>query len=122
VYRRKLSESGVLAWHLSNRYLDLEPVLANFIQETGAAGLIRTNISPMPELGSSANAYPTIWAAIAAKASDLGELRNDSRWRPLRTREGVGVWTDDFSNIFSVFIWSVPRSPIEENGTKSVMR
>jgi hypothetical protein len=29
----------------------------------------------------------------------------------LRTRSGVALWTDDFSNIFSVFLWSVPRMP-----------
>jgi hypothetical protein len=27
----------------------------------------------------------------------------------LRIREAVALWTDDFSNIFSVFLWSFPR-------------
>jgi hypothetical protein len=108
VYRSKLSDSGVLAWHLSNRYLDLEPVLGRLIRETGIAGLIRVNIDRTPELESKG--FPTVWAALAANPSKLGALRDDSRWRPLGVRPGVGLWTDDYSNIFSVFIWSVPHS------------
>jgi hypothetical protein len=108
VYRRKLSDSGILAWHLSNRYLDLEPVLGRLIRESGMTGLIRTNIYRIPEL--EAKAYPTIWAALASRPSDLMPLGNDVRWRALRVRPGVRLWTDDFSNIFSVFIWSVPHS------------
>lgn len=115
VYRSKLSETGIIAWHLSNRYLDLEPVLARFIRKAGVAGLIRTDIDRTPELES--NGYPTVWAAITSEPSQLGALRNDTRWRSLRIREGVGLWTDDFSNIFSVFIWSVPRmAPVKSGG------
>jgi hypothetical protein len=117
VYRRKLSPTGILAWHLSNRYLDLEPVLGNLLRRADVAGLIRVNIDRTPEL--EANGYPTIWAAVASAPQHLGALRTDSRWRPLRTRESVGVWTDDFSNIFSVFIWSVPRSEPDKAGEKA---
>jgi hypothetical protein len=107
VYRSKLSETGVMAWHLSNRYLDLEPVLARLIQVTGIAGLIRTSTDRALELETEG--FPSIWATTTSTSSQLGGLRNDTRWRPLRTREHVALWTDDFSNIFDVFIWSVPR-------------
>jgi hypothetical protein len=45
---------------------------------------------------------PSIWAAVAERASTLGGLQNDQRWRPLQTRGDVALWTDNFSNIFSV--------------------
>ena len=117
VYRSKLSPTGIIAWHLSNRYLDLEPVLGNLLRKAGVAGLIRVNVDRTPELETSG--YPTIWAAVASAPLHLGALRNDSRWRPLRTRESVGVWTDDFSNIFRVFIWSVPRMEPDKPGEKA---
>jgi hypothetical protein len=116
VYRRKLSDNGVIAWHLSNRYLNLEPVLARLIRDTGVAGLIRTNVNRTAELESSG--YPTIWAALATAPSELGALQKDPRWRALRIQDGVRLWTDDFSNIFSVFIWSVPSmKPAKHGGT-----
>jgi hypothetical protein len=116
VYRSKLSEKGVLAFHLSNRYLDLEPVLGRLIRATGVAGLIRANTDRTPELESSGD--PSIWVAIASDPSHLGALRNNTGWRSLRIRENVALWTDDFSNIFSVFIWSVPRLPQAKAGGK----
>jgi hypothetical protein len=117
VYRSKLSPTGILAWHLSNRYLDLEPVLGNLLRRAGVAGLIRVNVGRAPV--QETNGYPTIWAAVASAPEHLGTLRNDSRWRTLRTRESVGVWTDDFSNIFRVFIWSVPRMESDKAGEKA---
>jgi spermidine synthase len=107
VYRSKLSGKGVLVFNLSNRYLDLEPVVGRLIQAAGIVGLIRENTARTPELESSGD--PSIWAAIASDSSSLGALEHDTRWRPLRIREGVALWTDDFSNIFSVFLWSIPR-------------
>jgi hypothetical protein len=104
VYRSKLSERGVLILHLSNRYLDLEPVVGRLIEAAGIAGLIRANTARTRELLESGG-DPSIWAAVASRASLLGALRDDKRWRPLRVREKVALWTDDFSNIFSVFRW-----------------
>jgi len=104
VYRSKLSENGVLVFHLSNRYLDLEPVLGRLVQTAGIAGLIRENTGRTRELLESGG-DPSIWAAVASRASLLGTLEGDKRWRPLRVREGITLWTDDFSNVFSVFRW-----------------
>jgi hypothetical protein len=117
VYRSKLSDRGLIVWHLSNRYLDLEPVLGRLIRETGLAGRIRVNVNP--KIAQELNAFPSVWAAIAADPSHLGELRTDARWRPIGIRNGVRLWTDDFSNIFSVFIWSVPRMERMKNGGKA---
>ncbi len=104
VYRSKLSEKGVLVLHLSNRYLDLEPVLGRLVQAAGIAGLIRENTGRTRELLESGG-DPSIWAAVASRVSLLGTLEGDKRWRPLRVREGITLWTDDFSNVFSVFRW-----------------
>jgi hypothetical protein len=104
IYRSKLSEKGVLVLHLSNRYLDLEPVLGRLVRVAGIAGLIRANMARTRELLESGG-DTSIWAAVASHVSFLSSLQNDERWRPLRIREGVALWTDDFSNIFSVFRW-----------------
>jgi spermidine synthase len=40
LYRRKLAPDGIVAFHISNRYLDLEPVLANLAKHEGMVALI----------------------------------------------------------------------------------
>jgi hypothetical protein len=110
VYQNKLTDDGVLVFHLSNRYLDLEPVLGRLVEDAGAAGLIRVNTARNKELLDS-DGDPSIWAAVAPRASSLAQLRHDKRWQPLRGQSGVGLWTDDFTNIFRVF----RRPGIQEN-------
>ncbi len=50
MYRSKLSEGGVLLFHLSNRYLDLEPVLGRLARAANLSGLIREDTRPRPNL------------------------------------------------------------------------
>jgi hypothetical protein len=102
VYGSKLADHGVIVFHLSNRYLDLEPVLGRLIEDAGAAGLIRVNTARSKELLGS-DGDPSIWAAVAPRSSSLLPLQRDTLWRPLRSRADLRLWTDDFTNIWSVF-------------------
>jgi hypothetical protein len=102
MYLSKLSENGVLLFHLSNRYLELEPVLAQMIRSTGVVGLIRVNTG-LPAKVVNSGADPSILAVVARRSSSLSGLQGLRGWRPLRLQKGVGLWTDDFSNIFTVF-------------------
>lgn len=103
-YASKLSADGLLLFHISNRYLDLEPVLANVASAAGLAGRVqRFSVEP----GSRAKyRASSTWVAIAREAGDLALLDGDERWKPLVPDPDVGTWTDDFSNILEVLdIW-----------------
>jgi hypothetical protein len=102
IYLSKLSERGLLVFHLSNRYLDLEPVVARLVQAAGLTGLIRVN-TQVTKQESQCGADGSIWAATAVRDWDLAPLRGGNQWRPVRTREDVALWTDNFSNVFKVF-------------------
>lgn len=103
LYRRKLAPDGVLALHLTNRYLDLDGVLANVAVDGGLTGLIqREHLDTMrPRPGK----FPSTWIVLARDAEQLAALASDPRWRPLPVKPGQGVWTDDFTNILSVLRW-----------------
>lgn len=49
LYKGKLREHGLLVFHISNRYLDLEVVLANLIADAGMVGLIRRDMNANQE-------------------------------------------------------------------------
>ena len=44
LYQRKLAPGGVLAFHISNLYLDLKPALGNLSADAGLAGLWRDDL------------------------------------------------------------------------------
>ena len=107
LYLSKLSESGVLVFHISNRYLDLKPVLGHLTQDLGLAGLVQDDME-LSEIEKKARKSPSTWALMARRSSDLSRLAADPRWESLPEFPKSTLWTDDFSNIVRVFKWSLP--------------
>jgi SAM-dependent methyltransferase len=104
LYVSKLTDGGLLVFHISNRYLDLEPVLADL---AGQAKLISRhwedwNVSPEESANGKEESH---WVVVARRESDLGQLSRKARWLPLEGRSPPQVWTDDFSNLLGVFKW-----------------
>nr|MBA3371524.1 hypothetical protein [Thermoleophilaceae bacterium] len=97
LYRSKLTEDGVLAMHISNRYLDLEPVVAALASDAGLSCLTREEQRRAPV--RVPGKIPSHWAVMAERPTALARLAADPRWRPCRRSPGERVWTDDFSNI-----------------------
>lgn len=109
LYLRKLRAHGILVFNVTNRCLDLEPVLARLSEELALAGRIREELPQ--EISAEEKRQgktPSRWLVMARSDGDLGKLVADTRWRPLRTRPNVGAWTDSYSNVFRVFRW-LPR-------------
>jgi hypothetical protein len=100
LYFDRLAPRGIVAYHITNRHLDLEPVVRNLAESTGRPALVQRD-KGNPRVGKEAST----WALLARRREDFGSLARDGRWRSLRGRPGVGVWTDDFSNVLSVFRW-----------------
>lgn len=105
VYRRALKPDGLLMVHISNRYLDLEPVLAAAAKRDGwhAAAL---DYSPNA-LEEGRNLSRSIWVAMARDRDTLLTLgiasgEDAHLWRPLRSRPGFTGWTDDYASILPV--------------------
>src|SRR5207253_11227607 len=49
---------------------------------------------------------PSKWVIMARARSHLGKLADDPRWRPITRLPGSMVWSDDYSNLISVFVWN----------------
>lgn len=99
VYLSKLANGGLLAFHISNRHLDLSPVLGSIAKSYGLTALIMRDGRVVAE-GKDAS----IWVVLARSPEDLKPLTVDDRWETLEPPDNFRVWTDDFSNIFSV-LW-----------------
>ena len=108
LYLAKLSDGGILLFHISNKFLQLKPVLGDLAGRTGLTCFVRedNNWTPAQE---GAKKIGSTWAVMARQPSDLGRLPKDERWETLPGRPGAKPWTDDFSNILSVFKWSSSR-------------
>jgi spermidine synthase len=105
LYLGKLAPAGLLAVHISNRSLDLKPVLRELARDAQLVNRFwrDEDLSPQEQqMGKT----PSEWVVMARQEGDLGELARDPRWGPLPEWPRVSVWRDDFSNILSVLPWT----------------
>ena len=100
MYLRKLAPDGLLVVHISNRYLALEPVLGNLEQALGLVALKQFDFANGVPYKSGAD-----MVVMARRKEALGPLANDARWTPLKRVPSVGIWSDDYSNVLSIYRW-----------------
>ena len=103
LYLQKVDEHGVLMFHVSNRYVELRPVLNALAKDANLAALTEDDSVSEEEFrhGKAASR----WVVMARSADDLGPIARDPRWRALSTSAPLSVWTDDFSNLMTLFKW-----------------
>ncbi len=101
LYFDKLADGGWLAMHISNRYLDLERIIAGLAQEKGWAGLswIDTKIS------SAEGKEESNWVVLTRHEEDLLGLVLDTNRIPLEGRPSATPWTDNHSSLLPIFKW-----------------
>lgn len=101
LYRRRLAPGGVIAAHISNRHVDLAPVVRAQALALGAISLL-VESEPDPE----AYRYETTWALITWSSDFVTDPSVLSRARPFSgeaAEPGEAYrWTDDYSNLFRV--------------------
>lgn len=97
LYFRHLNPSGVLAVHVSNKHLDLRPVV-----ETAAASLGKANLIINTE-DEGHEVFGATWALVTAERSffDRPLIRTTAEG-PKPPLRHVRLWTDDYSNLFQI--------------------
>jgi hypothetical protein len=102
LYMRKVGPGGIVAYHISNRYLNLLPVLERQAAALGLA-LIQREDRIDDAITARTGAFTSHWVLIARQREDFGPLVRRVDWIPLSPSPRGPLWTDDFSNILSVF-------------------
>jgi hypothetical protein len=103
LYRSRLEGGGVLAFHVSNRFVDLEPVLGDVARATGMACVGRFDQAPPVREPLATSRISSHWVALARGPGDLGALAGGASWRSCASGGGR-PWTDDYSNVLTALL------------------
>ena len=94
-YARVLSPQGLLAVHISNRFLNLAPVVAEAAAGGGwQAMLLVHEPSALDESGSG-----SAWIVMSRDPFAMGVATAEGDWARLVRRPGFSAWTDDYATI-----------------------
>ena len=100
LYKRHLAPGGILAFHISNGHVDLEPATVLLAR---AAGMQIRRISNLPndELGE----FPATWMLLTENQDFFAqpEVARAAR-EPLLSKQ-YRLWTDDYSSLLPVLHW-----------------
>jgi hypothetical protein len=94
VYFSRLAPDGILALHISNRQLDLIPIVR------ALADSLDVDASLCDVKGDGQAIWSTTWVLLSPDDSVLDTPAIDRIAQELPERKRVRVWTDDYSNLF----------------------
>lgn len=97
VYLRHMQPGGVIAFHVSNRYLALAPVVDKIAR---AKGLHAALVVDQPD--KSTSLHETDWVLVSRDPQALVRDPIRGATSVLEPIPGQKPWTDDFNNLFSV--------------------
>jgi hypothetical protein len=104
LFMQQVAPDGILAIHVSNRFLDLKPVLANIAKSLGLQARL---VSDMPT--GSGSASMTDWVLIARTDAPFRHELLDVA-EPIEPNPNLSLWTDQFNNLLDV----LKSSPLAE--------
>lgn len=104
LYMKHLAPDGILAIHISNRFLDLKPVLANIAAELGLAARLVTDSPADDQPGSH-----TDWVLLAASSAAFSHAQL-AEAQTIAPAPQHSIWSDQFNNLFDV----LKTRPLEE--------
>jgi SAM-dependent methyltransferase len=96
VYLRHMKPDGVIAFHVTNRYLNLVPVVEGIANQLGLRALWIED----PGLDTLGNA--SSWVLLAKDPARLDDPRLTDPSFAIQPRRDWRVWTDDFNNLVQV--------------------
>jgi hypothetical protein len=97
VYWQQLSPEGILAIHISNRRLDLVPVVWTLADHFGLARAL------IEDTGDGVITYASEWILLARDPALLANPAIASHAKPMNGYVShVRLWTDDYNNLFQI--------------------
>jgi hypothetical protein len=104
-YRKHLRPGGVIAVHISNRYLDLEPVVMRAAEKGQLSALYFNDRGDSIETADAEDAYSSDWILLS---DDPATLRQTSLAKhgtvPKPPAAGIGPWTDERSDLLHILV------------------
>jgi hypothetical protein len=100
LYLSRLAPDGVLAFHVSNRHLELNRIVGRLASTRGLVALEQMHY-PDPA-ARKVGAGASHWVLVAREPAHLEGVASDPRWKIPPVAANTPLWTDDFSNILSI--------------------
>ena len=101
LYLARISNDGILAFHISNRNFDLAPVLTALAADANLSVLERDDLGLSME-DVKMGKMTSRWIVMARQGQMLPGISADPRWHMPTANPDLPLWTDDYSSLARV--------------------
>jgi hypothetical protein len=98
VYRRHLAPGGIVAFHVSNRHLDLKPVVAQIATRSGMATAHIANAAD-----DKKDVWPSDWMLVTNNRAFLERKEVVKASEKVVIPSTLRLWTDDYNSLLPIF-------------------
>lgn len=98
LYRRHLAPGGIVAFHVSNRYLNLPPVVEQIAR---GAGMRTAFVSNRDD--AAKDVWTSDWVLVSSHEGFITRADITARSDSIRVPPGLRPWTDDYHSLLPVF-------------------
>ena len=99
IYLRHIKPDGAVVFNVTNRYVDVAPVIQQLAKDAGYQALL---ISDDAEDDVSDDLFQSDWVIVSNSPRLLADPDVTQRQTPIKPLPGLRIWTDDFSNLFQI--------------------
>jgi len=100
LYRKHLAPGGIIAFHISNQHVDLEPPIALLARDSNMRA-VRVSTAVKPDLGE----FNASWILMSGSPAFFEQREVQKAGKTLELKSGLKLWTDDFSSLLPVLRW-----------------
>ncbi len=100
LYRHHLAPGGIIAFHISNQHVDLEPALALLAQ---SAGMKAKRFSSLAN--EDRGEFAAYWVLVTDNAAFFTRPEVAPAGKEPVFRPGLRLWTDDYSSLLPLIHW-----------------
>jgi len=97
LYERHLAPGGIIAFHISNTYLNLAPVVQAQADHAGLHAVLVTT-----EDNDDTGAFSSDWVLVTANEKFLALPEIADASAKIDLKPGPGLWTDDYSSLLPI--------------------
>lgn len=99
LYRNRLTDNGVLLFHISNRFYNVDIPLARAAEALGLKAWIKKHRPKITDQNQGITQSDVV--AFARDSAHAPEIANDETWVRLKS-DGKPLWTDDYANVLEI--------------------
>ena len=104
LYLSKLDSRGIIAVHISNNYVNLEPVLSNLAKELGLDCLVKHDVLTKKDVQDNGK-YPSDYVVLGRFSPLMKQSLINAKWQKATSGSSNFIWTDQYSNIVQSLKW-----------------